>query len=351
MSIFNNPKYIATKQDGTPAAGFKVQFDASGTTTPKPVYSTFDDAAAQSNPLPNPVILDGNGEAEIWPEEGSYKETLLSNNNVVQPGWPIDNIDGSGQSLSPGENLTGSSSSDIILNINKFIVRGATGNTTIDGTLDVNSAMIAREGLVMDNNKAISGNDTLGGAKELLKMNDQDSVDVGDDAHFLIMRGNGARITTNLEVDDGITAGGDGVFTNVTGVTSVSTLGTCTALNFNSGDANFKYVQGSFEANWAGFTSTPTSTVHYTIMGDVVTLCFEKYSDTSDGTTLKITNLPAILQPPTYEFEGFTQLIENSLIVNENYFYQTFTPFDVWFSVSPTGTVGVGEVSIIYKLV
>lgn len=73
--------------------GGKVFFYVSGTSTPK---NTFKERS-QSTLNSNPVILDSNGEADIWFEVGYYKVVLKSSTDVLI--WTVDGIAADAQGL------------------------------------------------------------------------------------------------------------------------------------------------------------------------------------------------------------------------------------------------------------
>ncbi len=85
-SLVPPPKTRFFNAAGTaPLVGGKVYTYAAGTTTPK---TTFTDYNA-GTPNANPVILDANGEANIW-YNGNYKIVLKDANDVQQ--WSVDNV-------------------------------------------------------------------------------------------------------------------------------------------------------------------------------------------------------------------------------------------------------------------
>lgn len=77
-------------QTGTlaPLAFGKLYSYAAGTNTPQSLYSD----AGGLTPLANPVVLDANGEAQVWMGANAYKFNLLDAANVQQANWPQDNI-------------------------------------------------------------------------------------------------------------------------------------------------------------------------------------------------------------------------------------------------------------------
>ena len=75
--------------NGDPLAGGKLYFYGAGTTTPQ---ATFTDASG-GTPNANPVILDANGEADVWLDPTkSYKAVLTDSADVNQ--WTVDNVIG-----------------------------------------------------------------------------------------------------------------------------------------------------------------------------------------------------------------------------------------------------------------
>lgn len=156
MSIFTSPRWKEFTTTGALAVGAKVYFFETGTSTPKATYPTSADATALTNANSHPVIMDSNGSAQIWPTSGQYRVRVDSKDDVVQTGYPIDAIQGSGVVVEAGGDLTISATSDIIVNTDKFVVLGATGNTTINGTTSLNSTVTISDDLQMANNKSIA---------------------------------------------------------------------------------------------------------------------------------------------------------------------------------------------------
>lgn len=72
--------------DGNPLSGGKLYSYIAGTTTPRVTY--VDEAQSAANT--NPIILDANGECDLWMIAGFYKFVLTDANDVNQ--WTVDRV-------------------------------------------------------------------------------------------------------------------------------------------------------------------------------------------------------------------------------------------------------------------
>jgi hypothetical protein len=72
--------------NGEPLVGGKLYAYAAGTTTLQDTYQ--DQAGVSVNA--NPIILDANGEADVWISEAGYKFALFDSSDVPQ--WTVDNV-------------------------------------------------------------------------------------------------------------------------------------------------------------------------------------------------------------------------------------------------------------------
>lgn len=96
------PKFRALLSDGSPAVGYKLQSYLAGSSTPTATYT--DQTLGAQNA--NPVLLDGNGEADVWLDPAvAYKLVLLTDADVVV--WTVDAIQTREPGLFTTLNLTG----------------------------------------------------------------------------------------------------------------------------------------------------------------------------------------------------------------------------------------------------
>jgi len=121
------PKAQFFTADGQPLVGGKVYTYAAGTTTP---LATYTDASGTSA-NPNPIILDGRGECNIWLlPTSSYKIKLTDNNGVEI--YVVDNITSNGY-VSGGTIVNSSIVNSTISNTT--LTGGSISATTIDSTI------------------------------------------------------------------------------------------------------------------------------------------------------------------------------------------------------------------------
>lgn len=86
-SLVPNPKFRAFTDAGGPLSGGKVYFFEAGTTTAKDTFNSYLGTSANTNP----VILDSNGEADIWYTPGElYKVRVDTSADVTR--WTVDNV-------------------------------------------------------------------------------------------------------------------------------------------------------------------------------------------------------------------------------------------------------------------
>jgi len=80
-----NPRFTAHDALGIPLTGAKLYTYITGTTTPKTTWTDY----TKATPNTNPIILDSNGEADVW-LDGVYRLKLLDADDVVL--WTKDNM-------------------------------------------------------------------------------------------------------------------------------------------------------------------------------------------------------------------------------------------------------------------
>lgn len=116
--------------NGAPLVGGKLYSYAAGTTTPKATYT--DESTASANA--NPVILDANGEANVWLDSGFYKFVLKDSLDATQ--WTVDRVSAVGSS----SDASSYSSGEITLANNVTTFTNITGlelDTTVGLTYSV----------------------------------------------------------------------------------------------------------------------------------------------------------------------------------------------------------------------
>ncbi len=89
VHYLGDPRFRAFTANGVPLAGGKLHTFAEATSTPKAAFSE----NTGTTPHANPIVLDANGEAEIW-LQGKYKLRLDDSTDVQQ--WTMDGISGVG---------------------------------------------------------------------------------------------------------------------------------------------------------------------------------------------------------------------------------------------------------------
>ena len=90
------PKFRAFDGNGFALSGGKLYTYEPGTLTPKASYTTQAGDVANANP----VILDSNGEANVW-LTGPYRAILHNSSDVLQ--WDVDNVNVSGADFSQSQ--------------------------------------------------------------------------------------------------------------------------------------------------------------------------------------------------------------------------------------------------------
>lgn len=84
---------------GAPLVGGKLYTYAAGTTTPLASYTD----ATENTANANPVILDANGECDLWLGGSAYKIVLKDSSDVTQ--WTVDNVNQASENTSSSPDL------------------------------------------------------------------------------------------------------------------------------------------------------------------------------------------------------------------------------------------------------
>lgn len=88
LERFFNPQMRVFSANITSLPGARLYFFEAGSTTPKVTYAD----KQGTTPNTNPVIASATGTFPPIFIDGLYRVELRSSSNIVQPGWPIDNV-------------------------------------------------------------------------------------------------------------------------------------------------------------------------------------------------------------------------------------------------------------------
>jgi len=138
------PKFRAFDSNGDPLAGGKLYTYEAGTSTPLATYTDSSGGTANANP----VVLNANGEANVWLPAGvSYKYVLKNSADVTQ--WTVDNI------------VSTESGNDVYATNYGVLADGATDNT-VTGQAAIDAVIAAGGGTVIFPAGTILGNWVIG---------------------------------------------------------------------------------------------------------------------------------------------------------------------------------------------
>jgi hypothetical protein len=141
------PKFQALGFGGLPLPGGKLFTFIAGTSTPQATYT--DSTKTQQNQ--NPIIMDANGQADVWLVVGQTYKLQLTDffGNQI---WVVDQIPG-GQSITqniiglllypitPAENIAGVTPTNFIYSPGDFRRYGGDGTGTLDSTAAINQSI------------------------------------------------------------------------------------------------------------------------------------------------------------------------------------------------------------------
>lgn len=124
----------------------------------------------------------------------------------------------------------------------------------------------------------------------------------------------------------------------------------------NWGNSDWQVTQSSYTGTGTGFTTSPTCTVSYSIVGNTVTLDIGQISATSNAVTFTITGMPAAARPVT-DKDLITRTVDNSgAMVAALLRIKTTGVIEIYASLAgaaftAAGTKTVGTCSVTYTLV
>ncbi|MFM1990196.1 MAG: hypothetical protein RJA99_3153 [Pseudomonadota bacterium] len=128
-SLAPQPKFSASKPDGSALVGGKLFTYATGTTTPLASYID----ASGATPNTNPVILDSRGECDLWLAPTQAYRLVLKDANDVQL-WSIDDIRGFDPSQLPSTTVNGTLT---VTGSSNFGSASFTGSVSVSGSMSV----------------------------------------------------------------------------------------------------------------------------------------------------------------------------------------------------------------------
>jgi len=282
---FSHPKFRSFLASGAPNNGGKVYIYETGTTTKVGAGSALD--ARGGSDVANPLILDAAGEGDLWLAAGAQYTIKVDTSADVQ----LSSTDGiSSDDLSTWVN----SGSDIYYSAGNVYIGASSGTETLDvtgtaaisGTLTVAGLITANAGL------------TLGAGDDLTLSSTSDVI-------FNKLTASQALFTdaSKNAVSNAITGTGNVVMSaspTLTGTITAAVAnfsGAVDALTLSTGNETFTYDEGSFTATATGLTTSPTYTVKYVVIGDMVTLFIPLITGTSNATSFGLSGVPAAITP------------------------------------------------------
>jgi hypothetical protein len=152
----SNPEILANWSALETAIAQDHEFSTGGTNSGKHEVITFEEeasAGASSTDEGHLQVIDGGSQPEMafTSEDGSELQFTKDGNLFSSAGLTVSGASTFNGSitLGAGDDLIGSSTSDITINTNKFTVAGATGNTVIAGTLGVTGVATIGDGSLL----------------------------------------------------------------------------------------------------------------------------------------------------------------------------------------------------------
>lgn len=259
------PKQQFFDNNGRPLVGGKLFTYQAGTTTKLATYTDSGGMSANTNP----IILDYRGECSLWiPPNVAYKYVLSPPSDTDPPANPIWTVD------------------DVVSSQLITLYGGVDTGVTNAYVLNFTANFTAyTDGIVI---YWIPANTNTGAST--INVNGLGPID--------IVNQNGDPLSSSQLVANQ--------------VATIMYLGGQFLL-ISSGIAP-SVITGSFIPSWTGFSVAPTGSIFYTKIGALVILQLDASgtTGTSNATGMSITNLPAILRPPTApEPRGVCMLTDN----------------------------------------
>lgn len=268
-TLFSLPRQFTVDGSGSPRAGAQLFFYEAGTLTAQDTYS--DNALSVANT--NPVIADSAGVfGPIYLSNLSYR-VILQDSNDVQI-WDQDNYNAPLLGLFGGNVLTKNGDYTVIADDKGSIIK-----VTAMATISLLAAATADSGFTLLIENTGSSTVTIDpNSTELI--NDAASLSISQDAWAII-------------VCDG---------SSWTAITGRTVTGASNAGNLTAGTLpNDRFQsESSVTINWTGFSTSETSTLYYTKIGNSVTLRFRDVpSATSDATSFSsgAGEIPSVIRP------------------------------------------------------
>ena len=268
-TLFTLPRQFTVDGSGSPRSGAKLTFYEAGTLALQNTYS--DNALTVANT--NPVVADSAGVfGPIYLLNADYRAILTDSNDVQI--WDQDNANSPVSGLFGGNVLTKNGDYTVVASDKGSIIK-----VTAMATISLLAAATAATGFTL-----------------LVENTGSSTVTIDPDSTELI---NGAASLSILQDGWAIIICDGSAWTAVTGRT---VTGVSNAANLTTGTlANARFqTEDSLTVNWTGFSTSETSTVYYTKVGNVVVLRFRNVpSATSNATSFAsgAGELPAVIRP------------------------------------------------------
>lgn len=154
-----HPRFRALDANGDPLSGGLLYSYSAGTTTPLATYTTRAGTVANANP----VVLDANGEADVWVTGGVlYKFVLKNSAGVTQ--WTADNVPSAGADVAVADGTVSAPGLAFTNDVNTGIYRPTTDQLAI-ATGGVRAALFTASSMSVPGTFAAAGG--IAGALDL----------------------------------------------------------------------------------------------------------------------------------------------------------------------------------------